>query len=910
MTPSPCRRSALLLVLLFAVAATAAAQPLTSPREFLGFDIGDDYRLATYTEFDAYWRVLSVESHRMVLEEIGTTEEGRPQLMAIISSPENLADLARYRNISRRLALAEGLTDDEARALAKEGKAVVWIDGGLHATEVLGAHQLMETVWQLVSGTDEETLRFLDDTIVLAVHANPDGMELVSSWYMHSEDEKKRSTNDIPVLYQKYVGHDNNRDFFMSTQRETVNMNRVMYTEWFPQIVYNHHQTGPAGTVMFAPPFRDPFNFNYHPLLPLAIEAVGTAMHARFVAEGKGGTTMRSGAGYSTWWNGGLRTTPYFHNMIGLLTETIGHPTPMRIPLVLDRQLPKNDIPLPIAPQAWHFRQSIDYSVTANRAVLNYASRNREDLLWNIYVMGRDNVAKGRTDTWRNDPSIVADARQLAREIARPGQRGVPDTVHAQVFRDPARRDPRGYVIPRDQADFPTAVKFVNTLRRNGIAVHQATGDFTVGDRAYEAGSFVVFTAQAARPFVLDMFEPQRHPDDFQYPGGPPNAPYDLTGWTLAYQMGIAFDRVLDGFDGPFEVLAGFAEPPAGRFSEGRAGWLLDARVNDTFVAVNGLLALGAEVTRLAQPTRIGGRDWPAGSFFVGSGRGVAAALREMTGRLGIDAAGTGSRPAAATVPVRAPRIGLWDRYGGSMPSGWTRWLLERFRYPFEVVYPARLDSGDLTKDFDVLVFVDGAIPADSSSGGRLPRAEDIPETYRPMLGSVTLARTMPRLREFLEAGGTIVSIGSSAENLAKHLDLGLEPWLVNHDGLALTREEYYVPGSIVQVSVDTAHPLAWGLPEVVDVDFDNSPVFDPATAKPGVERVAWFDRRDPLRSGWAWGQHYLNGGTSIADAPYGKGRVVLFGPEILQRAQPHGSFKLFFNALLRAGAGTPAPSR
>ena len=361
------------------VALPVTGQQVTTPKQALGFNIGDDYHLATYAQLQDYWATLARESPRVVLEEIGRTEEDRPHLMMIITSPENHRDLDRYREISRRLALAEDLTDQEARRLAEEGKAIIWIDGGLHATEVLGAHQLMEFVYQMASMNDEETLRFLDDAIVLAVHANPDGMALVSDWYMRESDPEERSTSGIPVLYQKYTGHDNNRDFYMSTQAETINMNRIMYRTWYPQIVYNHHQTGPAGTVMFAPPFRDPFNYNYHSLLPLGIEAVGTAIHSRFVAEGKPGTTMRSGASYSTWWNGGLRTTPYFHNMIGLLTETIGHPTPIRIPLILDNQLPRNDLPLPIEPQEWHFRNSIDYSQTSNRAVLNYATRNKVD---------------------------------------------------------------------------------------------------------------------------------------------------------------------------------------------------------------------------------------------------------------------------------------------------------------------------------------------------------------------------------------------------------------------------------------------------------------------------------------------------------------------------------------------------
>ncbi len=339
-----------LLLTLSLASATPTAQPavkVTTPEQLFGHPIGADYVLPNYTKFGEFFRKLDADSDRMILQSIGKTAEGRDQLMAIITAPENHKNLQKYKDIAKRLALAEGLTDEQARQLARDGKAVVWIDGGLHATEVLGAQQLMETVYQLVSRTDEETMRFLRDVIVLAVHANPDGMELVSDWYMRNQDPKRRSTSGIPRLYQKYVGHDNNRDFYMSAQPESTNMNRILYYEWFPQIMYNHHQTGPTGTILFAPPFRDPANYVYHPLIITGLDVVGSAMHNRFVAENKPGATMRRGANYSTWWNGGLRTTVYFHNMIGLLTESIGNPTPIEVAFVPDRQIMSADLPLP-----------------------------------------------------------------------------------------------------------------------------------------------------------------------------------------------------------------------------------------------------------------------------------------------------------------------------------------------------------------------------------------------------------------------------------------------------------------------------------------------------------------------------------------------------------------------------------
>ena len=535
----------------WSVAAQAPRQ-ITTPKEALGFNLGDDYQVANYTQLETYWKKLAAESDRMKLVDIGATAEGRRQYMAIVSSPENLRNLDRYKDIARRLALAEGLTDDQAHALAREGKAVVWIDGGLHANETVGSQQLMEMVYQMVSRDDPETMRLLDDTIQLYVQANPDGQELVANWYMREADPAKRSLSGLPRLYNKYIGHDDNRDFFLSAMPETTNMNRQMFLEWFPQIVYNHHQTGPAGAVVFIPPFRDPFNYNLDPLIPLGVEMVGSAMHSRLVEEGKGGSAMRSGSNYSTWWNGGLRTIAYFHNMIGILTEIIGSPTPIDIPLVPDKQLPQGDEPLPVAPQRWHYRQSIDYDISQNRAVLDYASRYRETLLFNIYRMGRNSIQKGSQDSWTITPKRIEALRTVAARQSNASGGKIEPKLYDTVLHDAQYRDPRGYIIPANQDDFPTAVEFVNALLKTGITVLRSTAQFQVAGKTYPAGSFVVKTAQAFRPHVLDMFEPQDHPNDFRYPGGPPVPPYDIAGWTLALQMGIKFDRVLDGFDGPF----------------------------------------------------------------------------------------------------------------------------------------------------------------------------------------------------------------------------------------------------------------------------------------------------------------------------------------------------------------------
>ena len=922
-----------LLILAGTAAPMAAQGRITSPKDFFGFNIGDDYNLATYTQFMAYWRKIDAESPRMVVQEIGKTAEGRPQLMAIITSPENFRNLARYKQIAQRLALAEGLTDEQARALAKEGKAIVWFDGGLHATEVLGAHQLIETSYQLVSRNDEETMRILRDNIILAVHANPDGMELVSSWYMRDPNPQQRSTGGIPRLYQKYIGHDNNRDFYMLNQPESVNIARIQYQEWMPQIIYNHHQTGPAGTVMFAPPFRDPFNFNFDPMVVIGIDMVAASMHERFIREDKPGVTMRSGSSYSTWWNGGLRTTAYFHNMIGLLTETIGNPTPMQIPLVVRNQLPRGDLPYPIAPQEWHFRQSIDYSVTANYAVFDIASKRREDFLFNIYKMGKNSIERGNRDHWTVTP---VDVDSLEASVARsqptgaggrggrgggaaggnvglataPFGAGVPAASFAEVMRDPAKRDARGYILPSNQPDFLTATKFVNALRKVNVTVHRATSSFTVAGKSYPAGSYVVKSAQAFRPHVMDMFEPQDHPNDFAYPGGPPRPPYDNAGYTLAMQMGLQYDRILDGFECPCEKITGMAVPSAGMIAgAGSRGLLLSHDANDAFIAVNRALKAGATVHWLKAPMTASGKTYAPGSFYIeaaGAARGVADQAAKDLG-LSFDA--TNDAPSAGAVKLSSQRVGLWDQYGGSMPSGHTRWLLEQFEFPFQVIFAPELDAGNLRQKFDVIVFVTGAIPSvGGGGGGRGGRGgggapANIPAEFQNQIGSVTVDRTVPQLKRFMEEGGTVITIGSST-NLAQHLGLPIADYMVerapNGTERPLPREKFYVPGSVLRVAVDNSQPVTAGLPKQVDVFFDDSPVFrlEPDAATRGVKPLAWFDTSTPLRSGWAWGQNYLQGGTAMVQADIGTGKLYMFGPEVLFRGQPAGTFKLLFNGI------------
>jgi hypothetical protein len=798
-------------------------------------------------------------------------------------------------------------------------------------------------------------MRFLNDVIVLCVQANPDGQELVANWYMRDKDPQKRTMGGLPRLYAKYVGHDDNRDFYMSNMKETTNMNRQLFIEWFPQIMYNHHQTGPAGAVVFIPPFRDPFNYNFDPLVPLGIEMVGTAMHSRLVAEGKGGSAMRTGANYSTWWNGGLRTVTYFHNMIGILTEIIGNPTPMTIPVVPDKQLPQGDWPMPVKPGEWHYRQSIEYEMTQNRAIMDLASRYKEVFLYNIWRMGMNSIEKGSRDSWTVTPKriaameAVAAATPASADAAGGGGRGgrgggrggrggggaaaaapaavqgggdvpggggtfggfarsVSPAVYEQVIHDPRLRDPRGYIVPSDQADFANATEFINALLKNGVAVHRASSAFTVAGKNYPAGSYVVKCAQAFRPHVLDMFEPQDHPNDFAYPGGPPKRPYDITGWTLAMQMGVKYDRILEGFDGPFTKINGLVAPPPAAISgpANPAGYLISHQINNSFVVMNRLLKAGADVYWLKGD----------GTIWVPASAAAKTVLEKSAKDEGVPVRAVASAPTGDALKLKPIRIGLYDQYGGSMPSGWTRWLFEQYEFPFQVVYPKDLDAGDLKSKFDVIVFTDGAIRRGGAGGrggggggfgGNVDPAT-IPDEYQKMVGRISDETTMPQLKRFVESGGSIVTIGSST-SVAEVFGIPVKNYLVEKgpDGRdrALPGEKFYIPGSLLKTRIDNTNPLAYGMPETVDVFYDNSPVFrmEPSAALKKTNAVGWFQGTDVLDSGWAWGQQYLDGGTAVAEASVGEGKVVLLGPEVNFRDQPHGTYKLLFNGLYYGSA-------
>jgi hypothetical protein len=859
-----------ILIIVAALASISWAANVPSPKDFLGHDACEDYYLANYSELTSYWKELARKSDRLTVQNIGKTEDGRDQMMCIITDPSNRPNIEKIRRANERLAKAKDFkNDDEVRQFVKNQKAVIWIDGGLHATEVLETQHLIEMAYRLTSQEDAETKRVLKDCVILLVHANPDGNDWVSNWYMRKSDPKTRSIAGLPFLYEKYCGHDNNRDFYANNVAETRNINRVLYSEWYPQVVYNHHQSAPAGTIMFCPPFRNPFNYNMDAMIDIGTDLVGTHMHQRMIAEGKPGTAMRNTTLYSTWWNGGLRTTTYFHNMIGILTETYGSPNPAPLPFVEKYQIPSTDVPLPVeGGKMWHLRDSLEYEISANYAILDYASRYRERLLFDFYRAGRNSVERGSKDSWSRYPSRITK-------------------YGADALKKPELRDARYYVISADQPDFATATKFIEKLMQCGIEVERTT---KTSDELPK-GSFVIRCDQSFRPHILDMFEPQDHPNDFQYPGGPPIPPYDNAGYTLAYQMGVKFERVLDPkrIETDKVTLNSLGLEP--KITGNAKHVFLSAMQNDSFTVVNRAFKKHLEVGISLMGFEVGGSDSELNDILKGiPNLSVSTAM-----------------PSDGFARARKPRIALWDQYGGSMESGWTRYMLEQFGYEFDVVYPPDLDNLDLRSKYDIIVFPNGSGVRGGAArnGGAAPVADNrqddmtIPFQYRMRLGSMT-PETVKRIEAFVNDGGHIFCIGSAATSFAQQMKLPIKSALLDEKGVALPNTKFYIPGSILQLKLKDS-PLTRGMGSTVDVMYDNSPSFKVSGV---ANAIGPYDSAKPLRSGWAWGQEALEGSAGVIDVPVGKGQVVLVGPEILFRGQNHGAYKLLMNAILRSTGG------
>jgi len=878
MSVSRCRSSfrrpvlplATLLLLVLPVAApTLAGQGVPSPREVIGFEPGEDYLLADVDQLYAYYEALAEASDRVELRTIGETTRGEPMLLLFISSEENLERLDRWRTISERLARARGLTDAEARELAREGKAVVWIDSGLHSTERAHSQHAPHLAHRMATDESEESRRIREEVILLLMPLmNPDGHRIVTDWYREQRGTPFETTRP-PEIYSEYTGHDNNRDWFMLLQDESRNVARILYEEWYPQIVFNQHQTGPFPARITIPPFAEPVNPHIPPGVVRGVNLIGSHMADRFEAEGKPGVI--SHIQYDMWWNGGMRTAPYFHNQLGILAE-VQHSSPT------PRYVDPDDLPEAIVsrarvvsatepsifyPNPWpggwlRIGESVQYHLTASLATLDLASLRSEEFLYNFYRMGRKQVEAGEEG------------------------------------------GPFAYVIPPEQRDPYEAVEMLNVLRRGGVEVHEATSSFRAGGRTFPAGSHIVYAGQAFRAHVMDLMEPQVYPQRALYPGGPPEPPYDIAGWTLPIQMGVETTRVDAPFEASTREVAERVAYRGGRVGgSGSSVYLLSPRSNAAAIAANRLLAAGDQVARTGEAFRAGGAAFDGGTFVVEGGGGTSGRVEALARELGVEFVGVDGDLDVERYALRVPRIGLYRSWVSNIPEGWLRWILDTYEFPVE-----NLRDGDLREErlseFD-LVIVPSQSP-DAIFGGH--ERGTMPDEYVGGMGTEGVLA----LHRYVRNGGTLLALDGAVDVIVEHFGLPVRRVL---DGVS--REKFYIPGSLLRVRPVPGHPLTFGMPEdgvgtFVTRRGSRSHAFgvvSPARSEeasappPPVEPVVHWGEDELLLSGWALGEErHLAGRPAALRVREGAGHVILLGFRAGFRGQPRSSFKLIFNSI------------
>jgi hypothetical protein len=853
------------------LAATAAAQ-IPTPDSVLGHEVGQDFHLATYEESIDYFQRLAAASDRVELRKIGRTSFGRDWYLAIVSAPENLANLERIREIAQRLAHPDGLTDDQARRLAAEGPAVVHIDGGLHATEVAHAQHTIQLAYELASeGEDPEILEILDKVVLLLWPSiNPDGQSMTVDWY-RSNLGTQYEVAPMPWLYQKYVGHDNNRDGCMVNMIESRVINRVV-RDWEPQILYNHHQTAPFPARIWIPPFAEPISEFVHPLMWRTVNLLGMGMAQALEERGQEGA-MHMGTGFDNWYPGFLDHSNNFRNVASFLTETglYRYATPHfytvdDFPESRRDLRPRSLYASPWEGGWWRLGDAVEYMLTASISVLDHAAKYKDDLLYNRYQAGRDVIAYHR------------------------------------------HHPPYAYFVPRDQRDPVAAVEMLRRLAFNGVRIHRTTAQLEHEGQSYPAGTWAIPMDQEFANFVRQQFAVQEYPDIREYPEGPPDQPYDVAGWTLPYLMDVrvvavteplapATRALLEPIAGeplpwdsevddaaPFDSVPGVGldshpvataiRPPAGRLTGSGAAIALDPAQNNAFKALNRAWQAGATVSFAA------GGDGRGGRYLV-------SGLAETTARrLVEELALTAERTSASGRKLSRPRLGLYKPWRTSMDEGWTRWLLERYEFAFANLTNTEIIAGDLRRRFDVILLPD--MPARRIRDGHAKG--EVPPRYAGGLGQ----RGARALDAFVRAGGTLVAINSSSLWVIEELHLPIENVVADRP-----RDEFFMAGSIVELIVDPSHPVMAGMPERAKALVFRGPVFTTGDGFAGRVLARYPAAGSPLLSGYLLGDEQLNGYAAAVEARHGAGRVVVLGLKPQWRAQPFGTFRILFNAAL-----------
>lgn len=884
----------LLVAFLFALPLVAAvqAQNVAKPFDVLGFSPADDRKLADWAQINSYFKKLDASSARVEVRELGPSTLQRPFLVAFISSEANIKNLAKIQANQRKLADPRLMaTDAERDKLISETPAIVAITCSIHSTEIVASQMAMALAYRLASDDSKATQEMLDKVVLILVPSvNPDGIDIVSHWYQKTLGTQYEGTAP-PELYHHYTGHDNNRDWFMLTQVETQMLSKLFWQEWFPEIVYDVHQQGSNGSRMCVPPFFDPSNPNIDPLILRQVGAIGYRMATKLMAAGYQGIVTNST--YDTWWHGGLRSAPYYHNAIGILTEaaSVRIATPIEIKREQLRS-PTRGLPDPLQAATnfpsvweggvWRMRDIMDMELITTRTALEEAALHHDELLTNFVNVAARAIEAGKTDA------------------------------------------PFAYIVPAEQLDKPTADKMLEILLQQGVEVHRAKSNFEIDGKKYGAGSYVVLLAQPYRANVKCLFEAQKYPDRRVYPGGPAEPPYDVAGWTLPMQMGVNYVEAGKRFDAQLEKLELNQSPKKHFYEEMQivedaTGDYLSPNSNFAYLALNeSFNPKKGTIYRLSRELNIKNHTFPAGSLFFKSLNPPTPSRSKGKQKPGKKPIKNDKVDSSAMEEIAAPpRLALYKSATGSMDEGWTRWVLEQFKFDYKSALDADLRAGHLKDKFDVIILPD--MNMNQIIQGNRPGS--YPDAYTDGIGEEGVAN----LKAFVEAGGVLICFDSSSELAMTKFDLPVKNVLAN-----LASDQFYAPGSIFRAVIDTSSPIAYGMPQEADLyfvagrrgGFDDMPdanrnaqensrprapqvralAFE-ITDTTRARSVARYVDSNPLRSGWLLGAPYVAGKSALVDVTLGKGRVVLFGFRPQHRGQTWGTFKLIFNSILLGGA-------
>ncbi len=854
-----------LLLLLLLLPSLAPAQPATvgvpTPEAHFGFPMGADRQLAGWPEIEKYFEAVAAASNRVRLVDAGPTTEGRRLRGAIITSPENLARLDEIKAASRRLSDPRSIGETEARAVAARQPVIVVIGASIHASEIGATQTANELLHALATADDEDTARMLRDVVlILFPSLNPDGHVLTVDWYNRWRDTDFEGS-PMPWLYHKYVGHDINRDAFMMNMVENRSLAHFFYREWHPQVFLSMHQMGQRGARYFVPPNYDPIDPNHDPLLWRTAGLLGHAMALAMEEDGRQGVLQS--AMFDYYWPGYEDSAPLGHNVVGLLSEaaSVDVASPVRVsPIELQgtaRGLPEYraqvNFPNPWPGGSWRLRDIVDYNLSAVRGLLTGASRYREEIVRNFYTMGRRAVIRG------------------------------------------SEGEPFAFIIPAEQHDPHAAHRLRELLLDGGVEIHRAAETFRVAETIYPEGTDLVLMAQPYRAYAKTLLELQVYPVRRLSPGGPPERPYDVAGWTLPLQMGVSVDRIEQTFE----------PPPSARLTESRitAGYLwgeprpnhyvIDGRGNAAAIAVNQLLAAGLAPAWTTTPGDVLGYTYAAGAIVVEHSNRARKLVTGFVNDLGLRATGMRGRMPANLRPLHSSRVGLYKPWVASIDEGWTRWLLEQYEFPFRSLSDQDIRRGGLRASYDAIVLPD--MDAERLLNGHEPFT--MPPEYVGGLGE----EGATALREFVRAGGTLIAIDSSSQFVIDTLSLPVRDTLRGRPA-----SEFFCPGSVLRVSLEGSDPLAFGMTPETSAFFAFGSAFELTEAdETGATAriVARYADADVLQSGWLEGEAHIAGRGAVVEARVGQGRAVLIGFRAQHRAQSHATFRLLFNAIHTAGA-------